>query len=260
MVDVIRLVFLLRRQSHLSLSEFQERWRDGHGPLVASHQTRLGILRYTQTHRLDDPHNALMPGARGPMEQPYDGVAEVWWSSEDALTAALGSEPGKRAGAEVLADEAEFIDLRNSPLWLAHEHPQFSVSLEHVVARPHSGVVKTHFPLRHRSDMTTEQAQRFWRSNHGPLVRSMAPALGLLRYQQVHRFETPLEAVLREERGTVVEPYTGHAEMWSDRLSSTRSPEAAQFRERAIEDEGRFIDFARSSMWIGKEHVLVDRW
>jgi hypothetical protein len=257
---VIRLVFLLRRQPSLSLAEFQQRWHEEHGPLVASHQTRLGILRYTQTHRLDEPLNALMAAPRGAMEEPYDGVAEVWWDSEDVVSQASSTEAGQRANAELLAHEAEFIDLRNSPLWFAHEYPQLSVSLDHVVARPASGIVKVHFPLRHRSDMTMAQAQHYWLTRHGPLVRSMAGARAMLRYQQVHRFETPLEAAFRVPRGTVVEAYTGHAEMWFDRLVPRNGPEVAEAGRRAVEDESRFIDFARSALWIGKEHVFIDRW
>jgi hypothetical protein len=95
---------------------------------------------------------------------------------------------------------------------------------------------------------------------HGPLARSMAPATGILRYIQVHRYESPLEAALRESRGTTVEPYTGHAEAWVDRSVQRDDPVATGGRRAAREDEARFIDFARSTRWAGKEHVLIDRW
>ncbi len=64
---MIRLVYLLRRKPELSLEEFHRVWRDEHGPLVAFHQVRLGILRYTQSHRVDDP--AYDPSA------PWHGTA-----------------------------------------------------------------------------------------------------------------------------------------------------------------------------------------
>ena len=84
------------------------------------------------------------------MEEPYDGVAELWWESEEALQSAGGTADGRRAGAALLADEAEFIDLPASPLWLAHEYPQVNPTPETIVARPMSRIVKLHFPLRHR--------------------------------------------------------------------------------------------------------------
>jgi uncharacterized protein (TIGR02118 family) len=257
---VIRLVFLLRRQPSLSLADFHTRWADDHGPLVASHQTRLGILRYTQSHRLDDRLNEALASARGGMEPAYDGVAELWFESEAAVAAAGRTDAGRRAGAELLADEAEFIDLPNSPLWLAFEYPQVNPTPEDTVARVKSPIVKLHFPLRHPATMSLDEAQLYWRASHGPLIRSMAPALGMIRYQQVHRFESPVEAALRSARGTTVDAYTGHAEAWFDRSRLGASPEAAESGRRAVEDEARFIDFARSAIWIGKEHVFVDRW
>ena len=88
----------------------------------------------------------------------------------------------------------------------------------------------------------------------------MATSMGMLRYQQVHRYESPLEAALREPRGTAIEPYTGHAEAWTDRSIRRGGPEGAAAGRAAIEDEAHFIDFARSAMWIGKEYVFIDRW
>jgi len=245
-------------QAELSLDDFQRRWRDDHAPLVASLQTRLDIVRYTQTHRLDDSLNAAMAKARGEMEPPYDGVAELWWESEESLRAASSTALGRRGGQTLLADEAEFIDLPNSPLWFAYEYPQVSPAVR-VVGKPRSSIVKLHFPLRHPTTMSFDEAQLYWRTGHGPLIRSHAEATGTLAYFQVHRFETPLEAALREARGTVTEPYTGHAEAWFDRARQTATPESRAAGRAAVEDEKRFIDFARSAIWIGKEHVIIER-
>ena len=76
---MIRLVFLLRRKAEMSLAEFQDYWRNEHGPLVAGFASDLNILRYVQTHTLEDPANLAAQQARGGMEPHYDGVAELWW-------------------------------------------------------------------------------------------------------------------------------------------------------------------------------------
>ena len=123
------------------------------------------------------------------MEKPYDGVAELWWTNRDALAASFGSVAGQVAGKELLEDEARFIDLPNSPLWLAYEYPQVNPTPEHVVAHPASRTLKLHFPLRHVTTMSTAAAQEYWRVQHGPLIRALAPAMGLTRYLQVHRVE-----------------------------------------------------------------------
>jgi uncharacterized protein (TIGR02118 family) len=256
---MIRLIFLLRRKPELSLAEFQRYWREEHGPLVASHQQRIGALRYIQVHRLDDEINDRMAQARGGMEAPYDGVAELWWDSEEALVDVLSKDAGRSAGAELLEDERRFIDLPNSPLWFAHEYPQVNPTPENIVARDRSSIVKLYFPLRRRSELSEEAAQRYWRTSHGPLIRSQAGAGGILRYQQVHRFDSALENELRTSRGTVTPCYTGHAEVWFDRGLARTGPEAAASGGRAIGDERKFIDFKRSCMWIGKEHIFIDR-
>jgi hypothetical protein len=258
---MIRLVFNLRRKAGLSLSEFQRYWREVHGPLVARHSTTLNILRYVQLHTLDDPVNAQLTGARGTMEPPYDGVAELWWTSRDALSTSFGNAGGQAAGRELLEDEERFIDLPNSPLWFAYEYPQVNPS-EDMVAREHSSLVKLFFCLRHHAGMSLDQAQLYWRTSHGPTIRAVAQGMRLRRYLQVHRFEDDLAQQLCASRGTKVKPYTGHAEAWFERADLAMigsTPEGKHAMAIAVEDEGKFIDFANSAIWIGKERTFIDR-
>jgi uncharacterized protein (TIGR02118 family) len=256
---LIRLTFVLRRRPELSREQFQDYWKRQHGPLVAKHSTRLGILRYVQVHTIDDPVNDQMAAARGGMEEPYDGVAELWWWSRERIVEALAEQAAQDAGAELLEDERTFIDLERSPLWFAHEYPQVNPAPEDVVAHERSPLVKLFYCLRHRQDQSEQDAQRYWRTSHGPIIRSLAHAGGILRYLQVHRVEDELEGALREGRGTITDPYTGHAELWYDRRGMGNAiPERARGGQLAVEDESTFIDFKRSAMWIAKERVFVD--
>lgn len=239
--------------------DFYSYWLKKHGPLMASVADDLNAVRYVQVHTLDDPANQSMAQARGGMEPVYDGVAEVWFETREALVDAFQSEAGKAAGAALVADEAKFIDLENSPLWLGHEYPQVNPTPENIVARPRSGLVKLYFPLRAQQDLGEAAAQRYWYSNHGPIIRRQAAASGIQRYVQVHRIEDELEQAMRAARGTKTPGYTGHAELWFDRaVLGVATPERREGGARAIEDESKFIDFARSTMWLAKEHVLVD--
>ena len=256
---MIRLVFLLKRAEGMSLEDFQRYWRDEHAPLVASHASRLDIQRYVQVHALGDDSHQAAHDARGGMEAPYDGVAELWWDSEEALAVAMATEEGQAAGAALLEDEAKFIDLPRSPLWINLELPQVNPPGDGPLATPASPLVKLYFPLRLRSDLGFDEGQRYWRTQHGPIIRRHARAMGIERYMQVHRIESEIEAQLRASRGTEVAPYDGHAEVWVDRGVARTSADAREGNLRAIEDETRFIDFARSTMWFGKEHVIVDR-
>src|SRR5215471_19270026 len=118
---MIRLTFVLRRKPGMTLAQFQDYWRNIHGPLVARHAVTLNILRYVQVHTLDDPANQQLATSRGKMEPAYDGVAELWWTSREALASSFTSAAGQAAARELLQDESQFIDLPNSPLWLAYE-------------------------------------------------------------------------------------------------------------------------------------------
>ena len=256
---MIRITFLLRRRADLSREAYTDYWLNVHGPLVASHARHLNILRYVQVHTIDDPANAAMAEARGGMEPVYDGVAEVWFENREALVAAMETDAGRKAGAALVEDEARFIDLPNSPLWLCHEMPQVNPTPENLVATERSGLVKLYFPLRARPELTEAEMQRYWYSNHGPIIRRQAAASGIQRYVQVHRVDDELESGLRAARGTELAPYAGHAELWFDRsVLGVATPERVAANQRAIEDESRFIDFSRSTMWLAKEHVFVD--
>jgi len=257
---MIRLTFLLRRKPELSRTEFQKYWRENHGPLVASHATTLNILRYVQVHSLEEDQGEQLPGARGVMEKAYDGVAELWWDKRDEMVSAHTSDKGQAAAQELLEDEAKFIDLPQSPLWFNYEYPQVNPSPENMVATINNSLVKFYYPLRHHKHMSLEEAQLYWRTCHGPLIRRNAEAGHIKRYIQVHRYEDELEDTLREARGTVIDPYTGHAELWFDRGGmSVPTPEKTRGGQLAVEDESKFIDFARSCMWLAKEHVFIDR-
>ncbi len=255
---MIRLVFCLRRKSGLTRAEFQHYWLHRHAPLVAGFATDLNILRYVQTHTLDDPGNAAAQQARGQMEPEYDGVAELWWASEASLREAP-SDAARAAGAALLADEAQFIDLPNSPLWYAYEYPQINPSPETVFAAPKSGVVRVFFPLRHQASMRESEARHYWLTHHGPIVRSHGAATGTLCYRQVHRVEHDLGEPLRVARGTQVESYLGHAEAWIDRGARVPTDEARQANAAFIADEHNFIDMSRSTIFFGKEHAIIDR-
>lgn len=124
---MIKLVFALRRKPELSREQFQAYWRETHAPLVAERAEVLKIRRYVQVHTSDlgGLHGAFQK-RNGGSPEPYDGVAELWFDSLDALG---GDDPAVRqAQAELLADEANFIDLPNSPMWMSEEHEVVGVA------------------------------------------------------------------------------------------------------------------------------------
>ena len=132
---MIRLVFALRRQSLLTLAEFQDYWLNQHAPLGCQlrHRPKHSSLCANSYDRL--PNESGRPNGRvAKMEPHYDGIAELWWSSEAELVERMSSVSGKaaKAGAALLEDESKFINLPNSPLWFAYEYPQSNPAPENV--------------------------------------------------------------------------------------------------------------------------------
>ena len=118
---MIKLVFCLRRLSHLSRKEFQCYWLDSHGPMVRQLAPALGVKRYVQVHTVTSTFSEAMRRHRGAPED-FDGVAELWWNSVDDFARAGATKEGRDAGRRLLEDERRFIDLARSPIWFGEEH------------------------------------------------------------------------------------------------------------------------------------------
>jgi len=118
---MIKLIFCLHRLPTLTPDAFRTYWRTHHAALVKDRATVLRIARYVQSHGAEHPFDAAMQASRE-AQPPYDGFAELWWHSEDDLTAAMTDPAALKAGAELLEDERTFIDLRRSSLTFVREH------------------------------------------------------------------------------------------------------------------------------------------
>jgi hypothetical protein len=71
-----------------------------------------------QTHAIGGEFQQLLAeGHPTGKNEPFDGVAELWFEEED-----LRSLPGKPGALAAMQDEANFIDFDRSVIFLATEH------------------------------------------------------------------------------------------------------------------------------------------
>jgi len=96
---MIKVIALLKRKPGLTREEFAERWIHEH----TKFSSKLPGLR---GYRINIA-TAYQPEGTG-QEPIYDGTAELWWDSFEAMDASFGSEIGKTAGA----DADEFCSVR----------------------------------------------------------------------------------------------------------------------------------------------------
>ncbi len=121
---MIKLVYCIRRHAELSEAEFHRYWLEEHGPLVKSVAEDIGTCRYVQSHTVMPEVNTVLREGRG-LEEPYDGITEVWWATEADMDRGLNSEAGQAAAKRLLDDESKFIDFSRSRLFLTEEHEIF---------------------------------------------------------------------------------------------------------------------------------------
>lgn len=118
---MIKFVMCICRHPELSRKQFQDYWLNHHGPLFQKFADTYKAKRYVQDHTVDTPLNESIRASRG-MAQEYDGVAEVWFESEEEMIAAMSSPEGQKLSAILLEDEAKFIDHAKSTAFITVEH------------------------------------------------------------------------------------------------------------------------------------------
>lgn len=96
---MVKLIALLKRKPGMTRQEFAQRWLKEHLKLSTKmpgvRGYRVNIATEHQPEGVGD-------------EPIYDGTAELWWDSMEAMEAAFESQEGKIAGA----DADEFADVR----------------------------------------------------------------------------------------------------------------------------------------------------
>lgn len=121
-------------------------------------------------------------------------------------------------------------------------------------------MIKVSYFIHRLPALSAADFQRYWRENHGPLIKRHADIFGIRRYVQVHATDDA-----RNEPSThFPEPYDGIAELWFESQEhlelwfSNTTPEAQAAGKEIRADERKFIDRARSPALIGEEMKIID--
>jgi len=119
---MIKVSFCVRRLPHMSRKEFQTYWRDKHPVAVPTDSVAtLGIKRYIQVHTLDTDVRELVVGPRTGLEEPLDGIAELWVESIEALERDWSTAEAKQILQAFFEDEKNFIDWSRSTILVSEE-------------------------------------------------------------------------------------------------------------------------------------------
>ena len=119
---MLKIIICMKRKPNMSQAEFLRYWRQDHAKVVAEVAGPMGMRRNVHNHTIATPIDERIRRGRGAEMDDYDGVAESWFDSYEALVAATSSEDGRRAAARLAEDEARFIDFSRSRIFFVEEH------------------------------------------------------------------------------------------------------------------------------------------
>ena len=105
---MIKMIAVVWKKPGLTDEQFEDLWFNGHGTLARRCSARMGFVKYVQSHKLPSKLMDDFSKDRG-WSEPPDGVAEVWWESEESMMAALGTPEGQEASRMLKEDEERFI-------------------------------------------------------------------------------------------------------------------------------------------------------
>jgi uncharacterized protein (TIGR02118 family) len=120
-------------------------------------------------------------------------------------------------------------------------------------------MIKLVYCIRRREGLSDDEFRKHWREVHAPKVKHFAKALRARRYVQSHTLDTPLNEGLRASRGARP-AYDGITEVWWDSetelTAAMGDPDGVAAGRALLEDEERFIDLGRSSIFLAEEHEI----
>ena len=117
---MIKFIMCITRHPDMTREQFRDYWMNKHGPFFMENASIMRAKKYVQSHTVDTPLNEGLRDSRGMLPE-FDGVAEVWFESEEDLMEAMNSAEGQKLSAALLKDEGNFIDHSKSSAFIVAE-------------------------------------------------------------------------------------------------------------------------------------------
>jgi len=119
---MLKIIICMKRRPEMSRAEFVRYWKEDHAKVMAEVSGLMGVRRNVHNYAITTAIDEQLRKGRGTEMDDYDGIAETWFDSLEALTAATSSEEGRRAAQLLAEDEARFIDFSRSKIFFVEEN------------------------------------------------------------------------------------------------------------------------------------------
>src|SRR3981189_2048767 len=122
-------------------------------------------------------------------------------------------------------------------------------------------MIKLVYIIRKRDDVSDRDFHEYWLNKHGPLVKSVAKAIRARKYVQSHTILPEMAGSMSASR-KMAPIYEGITEVWRDNGEEwnpgSNTPEGQEAGRVLLQDEAKFIDFSRSTIFFTEEHLIFD--
>jgi len=256
-----KMIICIRRKPGMSKGEFQDYWLNQHGPLAARVQAdglAPPMLGYIQNHTVETAAMKAFCEANGIKVQPYDGITEVWLNDPKDLD--IGADISQEviaANQMLIDDEAKFVDLEHSRVFIVREHKLF-------MTPPKNAFYKMFICDQRVASLSREQFQNCWLNPHAAFAPSMQEKHyppHRLGYVQNHTIDVPLLEPFKIARGMIAKAYDGIEEIWLNSIDEFSMHESANSTHaptntRLLNNEKAIVDFSNSSAFITVPHRI----
>jgi uncharacterized protein (TIGR02118 family) len=222
---------LLTRNPGITTEQFQQHWRDMHGPLAAK---LPGLRRYQQNHVIDREQRGI-DYARG--SHNFDGFSQLWFDDVPSMSAAFAAEQVNRLGE----DEGRFIG-----------ELKLVTALQHVVIPkpPAVPLVKRMSILKRRTNISSEKFASEWIDTHSFLVKRLPEVMGYTQSLIFDRAHGRGKPAPYEEL-----PIDGIVELWFPDLDGLNAGFASEAGKTLMTHATEFI--AEISTFLVETHEIV---
>lgn len=118
---MLKIIICMTRKPEMTREAFHAYWKDTHAKVVREVAGPLGMRRNVHNRTTTTSLDERIRANRGAAPDDFDGVAESWFDSLEALIAASSTDEGKRAAKRLAEDEERFIDFSRSRIFFVDE-------------------------------------------------------------------------------------------------------------------------------------------
>lgn len=223
---------LIRKKADWTMEDFQEYWKNQHGPLAAG---APGLRSYWQNSVTDRLQRGI-DFARGSWD--FDGVSQLWF--DDVQQASAAFETGEMA-ARLIADETHFL----GDLHIVTAAQSVVIAVPDTVR---GQLLKRISTLRRRADITEDDFRREWRV-HAGMVRQMPGVSGYRQNVVVQR-----ELVKGQPCSYQELPMDGIVELWFESSETLEAAFASPQGQRTMAHAKTFL--AEITAFLVVEHRI----